>query len=190
MKMNYKPIMILILLLSFLTANLTAQFTITCNNDSVPVRLKPENISKPIVRINTGTQMKPIAQSGDFIKVIYKSDTGYIKRTFIKGLSEIIQSDNYYNVLKKHLDFVNKINDLPNETPKVETPKKLNLSDATINGAIEMYGTDYKREIYQSGDYDSITLTWHCALGKYRSITYLFKEGFYKKESEYVSDCI
>ena len=189
MKATYKTIMILILLLSFLSVNLTAQFTITCNNDSVPIRLKPENKSKPIVRINTGTQMRPIAQSGDFIKVIYKSDTGYIKKTFIKGLSEIIQSDNN-NVIKKHLDFVKKIDDLPDETPKVETPKKLNLSDATINGAIEMYGTDYKRETYQSGDYDSITLTWHCALGKYRSITYLFKEGFYKKESEYVSDCI
>lgn len=77
--------------------------------------------------------------------------------------------------------------DVPDENPVKKVSEY--YTDATISGAIKLYGNENSRSQYQNGDYDAITLVWNCANGKYRSITYVFK-GEYKKQSDFVSECI
>jgi len=187
---------------------LYAQLQITCSSDSVPIRFKSSRESKPIIRISTGTKLTAIAQANDFVKVIYKSDTGYMSKSFVleindhtsdsinsildNKINKLITSGKYDDALalskKLKPKFIDKLNNLPNEIPIV-VDKKI-YTDNTINDAIKLYGVEDDRQSFVSGDYDSITLIWHCAKGFYRSISYTFKDGEYKKESEYISNCI
>jgi len=191
MKTPIKFLFIVGLLLGWTKNNeLKAQFLIACNSDSVPIRIKPIQGSNPIIRISTGTQLKAIAQSQDYIKVVYKRDTGYILRSFVKGVGEIIQ-DNDIKGIERQAKLFEQLNNLPDDDPSKEFNKIIiNYTDKTIDGAIRLYGKEDDRSQFESGEYDAITLVWHCAQGKYRSISYVFKAEGYVKESEYVSNCI
>jgi|WetSurMetagenome_2_1015567.scaffolds.fasta_scaffold221688_2 hypothetical protein len=163
-----KTFFIIISLILIWSASLNAQVIVTCAYDSAAVRSKPTVESKAFKRLGLGTKVTAIAINNDFYKIVFKSDTGYV-----------------YN---GHIKMVEKLKSLPDERPKAVT--NTYYSDDTISGATAKYGPEDDRSEFKSGDYDSITLVWHCALGKYRSLTYVFKEGHYQKESEYTSDCL
>jgi len=189
MKTIVRITLITLLLLGCLNAQ--SQLIITCGSDSVPIRIKPINGSKPIIRINTGTKLKAISQTNGFVKVIYKVDTGYMSRSFIKELSDAIyiKADDY-KAMDKHTKFCEKLNDLPDENPTIEFNKIIeNYTDETIPGANKIYGLEDNRSEFHTGDYYSITLIWYCAKGAYRSITFKRGDEGYKKESEYTSNC-
>lgn len=173
---------ILIALLVLMTLSLFAQpVKTTCNCDSSALRIKANVDSSCITRVPKDAQIVVIAIANDlYFKVTYKSDTGYMKKYCVihefKGKDGYMTND--YELFAK----------VPDEHPRKKAIP-VYYTDATINGAIALYGKENKRSQYQSGSYDSITLVWNCVNGKYRSITYVFN-GEYVKESEYVSDCI
>jgi hypothetical protein len=180
---------ILIILFTSLNFSLFAQVQAVCNADSVPLKRKPEPATPTIKRINKGEKMTVIQQTtgltssrSRFFKVIYNLDTAYISEVFISPKTNPTNRVKLFEALNK----------LPFEATQSQTvasPVKV-YTDSSIQGAIKLYGPEDKRDEYTSGDYDSITLTWYCVNGSYRSITYVFKDGEYKKQTGYRSDCI
>lgn len=59
-----------------------------------------------------------------------------------------------------------------------------------IEISINEYGNSYKVDTYSSGDYKSKTYTWTCSKGKYRTITFVYKNFKWVKDSEYTSECL
>jgi hypothetical protein len=180
---------LIILAFLFFSFSLSAQLLITNDMDSAAFREKPMDKSKPIIRILKGTQMKAIGKAYDYLKVVYKTDTGYLYRGFIKEVNETIKPGDYKK-MEQHTKFLDKLNHLPEEELTKALPSDVDLTDRTINGALAMYGNEDEKNQYQMGTYDAITLIWHCAKGRYRSITYVFKDGGYFKDSEFVSNCL
>ncbi|MFN8210709.1 MAG: hypothetical protein U0T33_07050 [Bacteroidales bacterium] len=76
----------------------------------------------------------------------------------------------------------------PSTTNTTSTPAK--KYKTIFERFIEAYGQPTKRDEYNSGDYHSITFTWYCSLGNYRSVTFVYKSGEWTKDSEYTTDCI
>ncbi len=54
---------------------------------------------------------------------------------------------------------------------------------------IKEYGQPDKESTFKSGDYESITLIWFCAMSKYISVTFEHKETGWFSSSVYTSDC-
>ncbi len=54
----------------------------------------------------------------------------------------------------------------------------------------QMYGTPDEVSEYESGDYRSITYTYYCVNGRYRSIDFVLTPNGWEKESEHTSNCI
>ena len=87
----------------------------------------------------------------------------------------------------------NKKWDDPNYAAQVTQAQKEAKVKSSLNQIpryIEMYGQPSDISSYVSGDYDSKTYTWNCAKGKYRSISFINKGGYYVADSVYESDCI
>lgn len=155
----------------------------TCNYDSAALRIKPSVDSTCIVTVPIGAPITVLAiANAEFYKVSFKTYTGYMRKA---NIIHIVTDKNGYN----HNDY-ELLERVPYEDPSKEFDRIMRENtDITIEGARKAYGVEDKRSQYKSGDLDSVTLTWRCANGKYRSITYVLKKE-YVKESEYVSDCI
>jgi hypothetical protein len=53
-----------------------------------------------------------------------------------------------------------------------------------------IYGKPDSESDFSYSSYMSKTLTWNCADGRYRSITFIYNNGTWSKESEFASECI
>ncbi len=53
-----------------------------------------------------------------------------------------------------------------------------------------VYGKPDNEDEFHSGSYWTITYTWYCVEGKYRSITFKYNNGMWKVDSRYTTDCI
>lgn len=165
-------IMILLILIS---VTMFGQVTTICNHEDASLRVKPGSASDVKIKIPKNAEILVISQIDDnYFKVVYKTDTGYLINLFI--------GDNTTPQLRKEI--ANKLSKLPGG--KSVVPE---ITD-DIDWARKLYGPENKKTKFVSGEYDSITLTWYCVNGKYRSVTYLKYNGKYIKDSEYVSDCI
>lgn len=71
--------------------------------------------------------------------------------------------------------------------PTVTKPASKYTPKTDMQNDIALYGPPNNKTTYQDGDYYRITLTWHCAYGSYRDISYT-KEG--KRDNVFTSSCL
>jgi len=179
--LKMKKLQILILGMLMITLTSFSQFSIstTCNWNDAALRIKPNVDSVCIIKVPINAPITVIEKTNDlYFKVKYKENIGYMK------ISCIINEEGNS---KKDREIRANLKTLPDMS-------KLGLTDETMDDAIRLYGSADEKSLYKTDGYNAITLIWHCASGKYRSITYTIGTSdhysYYKKDSEYISDCV
>jgi hypothetical protein len=183
-----KKLLFFVSLMLVLTLTSFSQFSVstTCNWNDAALRIKPNVDSACIIKVPINAPITVIEKTNDlYFKVKYKENIGYMKISCIlHDIKNHYVDKNGVTVLDDRKLFEN----LPDMS-------KLGLTDDNMDDAIRLYGNEDQRSQFKTVDgYNAITLIWHCADGKYRSITYTIgtsaSYSYYKKDSEYVSDCI
>jgi hypothetical protein len=127
---------------------------------------------------------------GDIIGFIHKGDSLTVIKYFENGYWLVKRDSITGYTSEMYLVETASVKKIKSESGLV---KEIS-SDETIDGAIRLYGNEDERSQFKTTDgYNAITLIWHCAKDHYRSITYTIgtsaSYSYYKKDSEYVSDC-
>ena len=109
-----------ILLVSMLPQALAASYTGTVNADKVFFRLRPNTNSTYYTQLNSGTKVTVTGTSGDFYKVTYNKQNGYIMKKFVtvsseanKALNGSASNSKYANVTS-----ISKLGNPPDYTQK------------------------------------------------------------------------
>jgi len=109
-----------ILLVSMLPQALAASYTGTVNADKVFFRLRPNTNSTYYTQLNSGTKVTVTGTSGNFYKVTYNKQNGYIMKKFVtvsseanKALNGSASNSKYANVTS-----ISKLGNPPDYTQK------------------------------------------------------------------------